>query len=99
LPIPTSKSHFTVPSVERCSDRIAGGFTCAISFSFSRSDLARSVIASKSSTPRWWIHLYTCFARKGFSACAANHSVSAGSVKSRRFVFSATPSCPSPFSF
>ena len=49
-PMPTSKSHFTVPSAERCSERIAGARTSAIAFSFSRSDFARSVIASKSAT-------------------------------------------------
>src|SRR5829696_4823869 len=87
LPMPTSKSHLTVPSAERCSERIAGGFTSAMPFSFSRSDFARSVIASKSATPRWWIHWNTCFARNGFSPCSANQSVSPDSVKLRRFVF------------
>src|SRR4051812_43448145 len=86
LPTPTSKSHFTVPSAERCSERIAGGRTSALTFSFSRSDFARSVMASKSATPRWWIHWKSCFARNGFSPCAANHSVMRGSVKSRRLV-------------
>ena len=86
LPMPTSKSHFTVPSAERCSERMAGGRTSATSLSFSRSLLARSVIASKSDTPRWWTQRNTCFARNGFSPSDANQSVSAGSVKSRRLV-------------
>ncbi len=86
LPMPTSKSHFTVPSVERCSERIAGGRTSAISLSFSRRLFARSVMASKSPTPRWCTQRNTCFARNGFSPSEANHSVRAGSVKSRRFV-------------
>ena len=43
-------------------------------------------MASKSATPRWWIQWNTCFARNGFSPSAANHSVSAGSVKSSRLV-------------
>src|ERR1700674_2634977 len=85
LPTPTSKSHLTVPSSERCSERIAGGVIAALAFSFSRSDLARSVMASKSATPRWCIHWKTWRARNGFSPCAANHSVSAGNVMSSRF--------------
>ena len=87
FPTPTSNSHFTVPSAERCSERIAGARTSAVSLSISRSDFARFVIASKSATPRWCTHWKTCFARNGFSPCAANHSVSWGSVKSRRLVF------------
>ncbi len=86
LPMPTSKSHFTVPSDERCSERTAGARTSAICRSFSRSPFARSVIASKSSTPRWCTQRNTCFARNGFSPSDANQSVRAGSVKSRRLV-------------
>src|SRR6185503_6603262 len=84
FPIPTSKSHFTVPSAERCSERIAGGRTSAIDLSFSRSDLARSVMASRSATPRWWIHWKSWRARNGFSPRSPSQAVSCGSVKSRR---------------
>src|SRR5437868_1054664 len=77
--------HLTVPSAERCSDRIAGARTSATALSFSRSDFARSVIASNSARPRWWIHWKTWRARNGFSPCCANHAVIAGNEKSRRF--------------
>src|SRR5258708_2166581 len=86
LPTPTSKSHFTVPSSERCSERIAGVRTSAMAFSFSRNDFARSVIAPKSSMPRWWIHWNTWRARNGFSPCAANGRASAGGVNPRGLV-------------
>src|SRR6185312_10616076 len=84
FPIPTSKSHFTVPSAERCSERIEGGRTSAMPFSFSRRDFARSVMASKSATPRWWIHWKSWRARNGFSPRSASQSVSWGCVKARR---------------
>src|SRR6185437_2010848 len=86
FPVPTSKSHLIVPSAERCSESTAGALTSAAAWSFSRSVFARSVIASKSPTPRWWIQRKTWRARNGFSPRAASHSVSHGSVKSRRFV-------------
>ena len=54
--MPTSKSHFTVPSVERCSDRIARRLHLRDRLQLLAQRLRRSVIASKSATPRWWIH-------------------------------------------
>src|SRR5690348_6255664 len=86
LPVPTSKSHLIVPSAERCSESTPGARTSAVARSFSRNVFARSVIASKSPTPRWWIQRKTWRARNGFSPWAASHSVSRGSVRSRRFV-------------
>jgi hypothetical protein len=39
--------------------------------SFSRSDLARSVMSSKLATPNWWIQRCSCLARNGFSPNSA----------------------------
>jgi len=51
LALPTSSSHLRVPSDETASRTGTGARITAISLSLARSDLATSVIASKSSHP------------------------------------------------
>jgi len=71
LPLPTSTSHLRVPSLDVWSLMMAGAVTVARVFSFSRSDLARSVMSSKFATPNWWIQRCSCLARNGFSPNSA----------------------------
>ena len=52
LPPPTSNSHLMVPSFDSCWLMTGSAVTCAWPASFSRSDLARSLIWPKSATPR-----------------------------------------------
>ena len=71
LPLPTSTSHLRVPSVLVLSLMTAGERTSARVLSLSRSDLARSVMLSKSLAPNWWIQRCNCLARNGFSPKSA----------------------------
>src|SRR3990167_7243948 len=87
LPVPMSSSHLRVPSSDNSSRITFGACTQAICFSFSRSDTARSLIASKSDSPALYIQRNTCLARKGFSPCSANQAVSCSTSKSRSFCF------------
>src|SRR5512135_246963 len=87
LPVPTSSSHLRVPSEAVSSRTTVGAWTQAICLSFSRREIARSLIASKSDSPFLYIQRSTCLARKDFSPCSANQAVMAAGSKSRRFCF------------
>src|SRR5690606_3697624 len=87
FPSPTSSSHFRVPSADWWSERTRGCSIQAFSASMARKDLARSVIAAKSSSPRWWIQRRSCCARKGFSPMSAHHATSACGSSPSRLVF------------
>src|SRR5690606_13966452 len=73
----------------RWSAATAGCSTLALSASMARNDFARSVIAAKSSSPRWWTQRRSCCARKGFSPIPAHHATSACGSSPSRLVFAA----------
>src|SRR3954471_2441036 len=84
LPSRTSNSHLMVPSAEMCWVMTASASMRAAVLSFSRSDLARSVIWSKSRAPRWWIQRNNWVARKRFSPSVSQNAASPSRSKSRR---------------
>jgi hypothetical protein len=62
LALPTSSSHLRVPSVEMLSRTGTGGVMQAVPASLARSDLATSVIWSKSVAPKRCTQRSTCLA-------------------------------------
>src|SRR6185437_5326381 len=87
LPPSMPSNHLWVPSLEALSSKALGGPTYADPVSLARSDLPRSVIASKLSSRRWWIHFITWSARYGFSPSCAKNSRSSLRSRPSRFVF------------
>ena len=67
LPSPTSNSHLMVPSADICWEMTSSPWMRAVVASFSRRDLARSLIWSKLEAPFWWIQRNSWVARKRFS--------------------------------
>src|SRR6478672_4998355 len=84
LPSRTSNSHLMVPSADSCWLRIGSASTRAATLSFSRRDFARSVIRSKSDSPRWWIQRNSWVARKRFSPSVSQNAASPSRSKSSR---------------
>src|SRR5262245_43646793 len=87
LRLPTSSSHFRVPSAATLSAIIGGGWTSATPASLSRASFARSVMRVKSDSPNWCTQRMSCRARNGFSPRSAQKAPSAAASSPSRLTF------------
>ena len=80
LPSASSQRYLMVPSsFDTCFRATLGAVRMQVSFSFSRRDLERFVIPSKSVTPRW-SQVNTCLPRKAGSPRDWRNAVISGNV-------------------